>query len=62
MSLAEQQQLFDGSDHSFRMTIEDRYKRMVQMRKIIRYTSLGQLVYLVIRGLWKALPAILYGR
>ena len=48
----------DGSDWSFRMTVEERYKSMVKTRKTIKITATAQLVYILLRSAWKFLPAI----
>ncbi|KAL4434165.1 hypothetical protein ABPG75_000606 [Micractinium tetrahymenae] len=46
----------DGSDWSYRMVIEDRYKRMAVMRRTIRISAIVQLVYICVRTLWHSIP------
>jgi len=49
----------DGSDHSYRMIVEDRYKNMAQSRKIIKKTAVAQLIYILVRSAWKSLPSLM---
>lgn len=51
----------DGSDHSYRMTIENRYRTQVMRRKVIATTSLAQLIYVIARTVWKTIPVFLQG-
>ncbi|PSC75778.1 hypothetical protein C2E20_1244 [Micractinium conductrix] len=46
----------DGSDWSFRMVIEDRYKRLAVMRRTIKLSAIAQLVYICLRTLWHSVP------
>ncbi|PRW59175.1 jagunal-like protein 1 [Chlorella sorokiniana] len=46
----------DGSDHSYRMVIEDRYKRMASMRRTIGVSAVVQLAYICARTLWHSIP------
>lgn len=42
----------DGSDYQFRMTVEDRYKKLADARAQLRKLLPIQTIYIVIRGLW----------
>ena len=51
----------DGSDFSYRMVIEDRYKSMAKMRRNLALASTVQTSYILVRSIWKFTPALLFG-
>lgn len=51
----------DGSDFSYRMVIEDRYKSMAKMRRNIKMATVVQVWYIVARSVWKLSPSLLLG-
>jgi hypothetical protein len=48
----------DGSDHSYRMVIEDRYRRMASLRRTVRLTAVAQITYSLYRFLWRHIPLL----
>lgn len=50
----------DGSDHNYRMVIEDRYKRVVTMKKRIRLAAFAEFIYLLIHVLWHSIATIVF--
>jgi hypothetical protein len=48
----------DGSDHSYRMIIEDRYRRMASLRRTVRLTAVAQITYSLYRFLWRHIPLL----
>lgn len=51
----------DGSDYSFRMVIDDRYKEMAKMKRNLKIASKVQTWYILVRSAWKFSPSLLYG-
>lgn len=58
MATTAQGELDDGT---YRMRIEDRYKRNATNRKLIKIASIAQIVYICVRTFWKLMPFMLIG-
>lgn len=48
----------DGSDHSYRMIIEDRYRKMASLRQTVRLTAVAQITYSLYRFIWRHIPLL----
>ena len=51
----------DGSDHEYRMTIQQRYKEMSTLRPRVKLGARVQLISVMLRSLWKYMPCLLLG-
>ncbi|KAK9822079.1 hypothetical protein WJX74_005556 [Apatococcus lobatus] len=51
----------DGTDHAYRMTIENRYRRLAEQRRTLRGLELASVLLVLLRTGYQQLPSILQG-